>query len=283
MEQLQIINSTDALQAITRQEIDLAITTAKAYPRDMEKARGEILHYATVSQETAEQCFFALPRKDKKGNIKMIEGKSIRFAEIVMSNWGNVRSGSRVVSNDGKIITSQGVCHDLERNVYAVKEASRRITDSEGRTYSEDMQIMTANAAASIALRNAVFTVIPEAYYADLLKQIKQFALGKTKKEDKKFTERRDKIMQSFKDAASEAGFELKDEQILALVRAKKPDDIDLDKAFTLLGVLNAINEGTAYIETVFGIQKTQVENKDFSDDTSADDAKEGSGELPLK
>jgi len=280
MEELQIIKSTDALQAITRQEIDLAITTAKAYPRDMEKARGEILHYATVSQETAEQCFFALPRKDKKGNVKMIEGKSIRFAEIVMSNWGNVRSGSRVVSNDGKIITSQGVCHDLERNVYAVKEASRRITDSEGRTYSEDMQIMTANAAASIALRNAVFTVIPEAYYADLLKQIKQFALGKTKKEDKKFTERRDKIMQSFKDAASEAGFELKDEQILALVRAKKPDDIDLDKAFTLLGVLNAINEGTAYIETVFGIQKSQADNKDFSDDTPPAD---GTGELPLK
>ena len=70
--------------------------------------------------------------------------------------YGNPRAASRVIDNDGRKITSQGGCHGLENNVQISVEVGRRIT---GKTYSDDMQITTGNAANCIAFRNAVFRV----------------------------------------------------------------------------------------------------------------------------
>ena len=59
-----------------------------------------------------------------------------------------------------------------------LKPLKRRITDKYGRTYSEDMQIVTGNAAASIAFRNAVLTVVPKAITKRIIDEVKQVALG---------------------------------------------------------------------------------------------------------
>lgn len=53
-------------------------------------------------------------------------------------------------------MTAQGVFHDLERNVAITYEVRRRIVDKNGRRYKPDMIGVTANAACSIALRNAI-------------------------------------------------------------------------------------------------------------------------------
>ncbi|KAG1166891.1 hypothetical protein G6F35_017935 [Rhizopus arrhizus] len=104
----------------------------------------------TLSQSIAEQCVYALPRDGKT-----IEGPSARFAEVIASAWGNNRAGARVIDDKGEFIIAQGVFHDLERNVAITYEVQRRIVDRQGRRFKPDMIGVTANAACSIALRNA--------------------------------------------------------------------------------------------------------------------------------
>jgi hypothetical protein len=153
--ELEIVQPT-ALESIERANVDMQISTAKKYPRSLALVKGRMMDLATLDQETAESCFYKLNRQGKS-----IEGPSIRLAEIAASSFGNIRYGARVISNDGKKITAQGFSHDLETNVYCAVEISRRITNRDGMTYSEDMQVVTGNAACAIALRNAMFKVVP--------------------------------------------------------------------------------------------------------------------------
>lgn len=62
------IRQADMLQAINRAEIDIQISTAKQYPRDINAVLNKIETYATMDKETAEECFYVLRREDKQGN-----------------------------------------------------------------------------------------------------------------------------------------------------------------------------------------------------------------------
>lgn len=169
-----------------KSEIDTQISTAKAFPRDLIKAVGNTVKMATMNDEIAESCCYAVPRKKKndKGEWEevLIEGPSIRLAEIFFSNYGNIRGGKRIVNNDGKIITAQGVCHDVENNIYFSVETSKKITYKDGKTYNEDLQNLIGNAASSTAFRNAVFTVIPKALVNSVYDKCKEVIKGSEEK-----------------------------------------------------------------------------------------------------
>jgi hypothetical protein len=100
-----------ALELIQRAEIDMQIATAKRYPRDLSKVKKRMLDFATLDEETAESCFYTLPRDGKT-----IQGPSVRLAEIAVACYQNIRVASRVIANDGRVITAQAACLDLENN-----------------------------------------------------------------------------------------------------------------------------------------------------------------------
>ena len=264
MEQLQIINSTEALEVINRTEIDIAISTAKAFPRDLEKSRVEILQLATASRETAESCFYHLPRAGKD-----IDGPSVRLAEIINYCWGNINSAVRIVSNDGKKITSQAVAHDLERNNRVLVEVGRNVTDKQGKPFSQDMQIVTGNAAGAIAWRNGIFKLIPRAVWIDIEDKIKKFIVG----DGKEMLKRKAALLKKFE------GMGVDTTAICKALKIPGESQIGEAEMIKLYGVLTAINEGTATAEEVFGTGPAKNENQDFSDDKPADET----GELPLK
>ncbi|HUV15997.1 MAG TPA: hypothetical protein VMW28_05485, partial [Pelolinea sp.] len=191
MENLKVIESVEVLDTINTSEINIAVATAKQYPRNMMKAKDEIYQLATTSRDTAEACFYAIPRAGKT-----IEGPSVRLAEIINYCYGNINSAVRVVSNDGKKITSQAVAFDIERNNRIMVEVSRRITDKDGKTFTQDMQVVTGNAAGSIAWRNAIFRLIPNAVWIDIQDQIKKFIVG----DGKEMLKRRDSLIKKFND-----------------------------------------------------------------------------------
>ena len=174
------VKQADMLQAINRAEIDIQIATAKQYPRDLNAVLNKIATYATMDRETAEDCFYVLRRKDRDGNDSVIEGLSVRMAEIIAGAWGNIRVQARIIGNDGRQITAQAICHDLETNFAVSKEVKRSIVTKKGYTFSEDMQVVTGNAACSIAFRNAVLTVIPKAVTKRIINEVKQVALGQS-------------------------------------------------------------------------------------------------------
>lgn len=155
-----ITSSNEVTAAMVRGEIDSQIATARKFPRDIRRVQQSILTEATLDKETAAACRYVMPRDGK-----MIEGPSIRFAEIVSRAWGNLRVGTRVIGIDEHHITVQGLAHDLETNVAITAEVKRRVTKRDGTRYSDDMIVTTANAASSIAFRGAALRVIPQSFW----------------------------------------------------------------------------------------------------------------------
>lgn len=231
------IKQAEMVQALNRAEIDMQIATAKQYPRNIPEVLNKIATYATMDTETAEDCFYVLRRG---GTV--IDGLSVRMAEIIAGAWGNLRVQTRIIGNDGKTITAQGVCHDLETNFAASVEVKRKITDKYGKTFSEDMQVVTGNAASAIAFRNAVLKVVPKAITKRVIEDVKQVALGQSLDLE---TSRQNMIAYFTKLGVSES-------LLLEYLDKKKIEEIDKEAVFQLRATANAIREGTTTVQESF-------------------------------
>lgn len=238
----------DVLDVLNRGEIDIQIATAKQYPRNIQSVLATIRTLATMDAETAEDCFYVLRRGNASGNQNVIEGVSVRMAEIIASCWGNIRVQTRIIANDGKKITAQAMCHDLESNFAISLTVDRRITDKFGKTYSEDMQVVTGNAAAAIAFRNAVLKVIPKAVTKSIVEETKKAALGQPIDLE---TSRQNMIQYFSKLGVTE-------EQLLAYLEVKSVEEITKEKIFELRGTANAIKEGTTTVQETFSAKAEQ-------------------------
>lgn len=253
MSEIIEIKQSDVLQAINASEIDIQVSTAKQYPRSIPDVLNKISTYATMDTETAADCFYVL-RRSGSGGSTTVEGLSVRMAEIIAGAWGNLRVQTRIIGNDGKTITAQGICHDLETNVAVSVEVKRRITDKYGKTYSEDMQVVTGNAASAIAFRNAVLKVVPKAVTKRVIEGVKQVALGQSLDLETS----RQKMLEYF------GKLGVSKEMILDYLNLKKVEEIDKEAVFELRATANAIKEGTTTVQETFikaANEKRQTEN----------------------
>lgn len=241
MDEIIEIKQADMLTAINRAEVDIQIATAKQYPRDITRALNTIKTIATLDPETAEDCFYVLKR-GRGNDASIIEGVSVRLAEIIAGAWGNMRVATRIIGNDGKTITAQASCHDLETNLAVSLEVKKRITDRNGNTYSEDMQVMTGNAASAIAFRNAVLKVVNKSVTKRVIQDIKQVAMGQALSVE---TSRQRMIDYFAKLGVSQA-------EVLSYLEVKNVNEIDAEMIFELRGLANALKEGTTTIQDTF-------------------------------
>ena len=244
MEKNEIIQVQQAemLQALNRAEIDQQVATAKQYPRHLPTVLNQIQTYATMDVDTASECFYVLHRNGANGSAQTIEGLSVRMAEIIAGAWGNLRVATRIIGNDGKTITAQAVCHDLETNVAISTEVKRSILTSKGYTFSQDMQVVTGNAAAAIAFRNAVLKVIPKAVTKRVIEEVKKVAMGQALD----LEQQRQVLIQYF------AKLNVSEQMILDLLQITKREEIDKERVFTLKGIYNAIKEGDTTVQEAF-------------------------------
>jgi hypothetical protein len=234
---------------LSKSEIDQQIATAHRFPRSLKKFRDEAMQMVTLDETIAEECIYALPRKEN-GENKVIEGPSARFAEIIVSAWGNSRAGARVIDDRGEFVTAQGVFHDLERNVAITYEVQRRITNRQGKRYNADMIGVTANAACSIALRNAILKGVPKAFWASMYDAARKVIMG----DIKTLANRRSAAMANFQ------RFGITPEKVCAQLGVAGVEDITLDHLVTLRGLLTAIKEGDTTPEEAFASAKPAVE-----------------------
>lgn len=162
---------------LQRAEQESQIDLAKRYPRDLTKIKARVLQYATCDEETAKSCFYAKP-VDNKGTI--VKGPSIRLAELVAASFQNIRYGSRVIEIAEKFVTVQGTAFDLENNIGFSVEVKRSIWSDKGNyRYSQNLIEVTTKAASAIAIRDAIYKVIPMAIFNAELKLIQDKATGK--------------------------------------------------------------------------------------------------------
>lgn len=242
MSDTALTTTPDALEILARTEIDVQIKTAKAYPRDMHRVASMALSMATIDADIAAGCTYRLPRREKSGDTKEIIGPSVRLAEIMATAWGNIRFGARIVEEGKTHLVAQGMCHDLERNVATSIEVRRPIVGRNGQRYSVDMISVTANAAASIAIRNAVMKVIPRAIIDKVWKAAQDVARG----DQKTLPERATRAMAWFVErGANEA-------EILGYLMITHVDSITLDHLAELHGIATAVTEGELPIADAF-------------------------------
>jgi hypothetical protein len=97
------------------QEIQAAIIVAKNFPRKVSKAIINIKE-ACQRHRLAEVAMFAYP----KGG-QMVTGASIRLAELLAQNWGNIDFGIRELSQEDGESVVEAYCWDMETNTRQTK------------------------------------------------------------------------------------------------------------------------------------------------------------------
>ena len=236
---LVVLQNTSMAVGLARAEIDVQIATAHQFPRSIERATKAIISLATLDEQTAAECNYALPRGGKA-----ILGPSIRLAEIVQQCFGNNRVASRVVAvdRDEKYVEAEGVYHDLQTNSASLARVRRRIVDKYGKLFNDDMIIMTGNAACSIAKRNAIFSGVPKPVWRKAYEESRKIVAG----DIKTLTARRADALKAF------FHFGVTVEQVFAALDVGGEDDIDLNGLVVLRGMFAALKSGEETVETMF-------------------------------
>ena len=246
----------NAIESMSRAEIDVQIATAKKYPRSLSKVKNDMLAMATLDEETAASCFYNLPRGGKN-----IIGPSVRLAEIAFACFGNVSSVTRVIETvtDGAApyVAVQSICKDLEKNNTVGMEKRRRITskknrDGSRRPIDEDDIGLAANAGAAIAFRDAIFKVIPGILLKPVFEAAKKVAIG----DASTLSDRRLKAIDAFKKMGVSEG------RVLASIHHAKVEEISLEDLEALIGTFTAIKEGSLSIDAAFPVAPKKESKK---------------------
>lgn len=158
--ELSVTSAATAL-ATTRQaqEVQAAMVVAKKFPRDEQKSMDRILS-ACTRKTLAESAIYSYPRGGTE-----VTGPSIRLAECIAQNWGNIDFGYIELEQKQGESTVMAYAWDLETNTRQTKVFSvphRRETKSGGYalTDSRDIYELIAN-QASRRVRSCVLAVIP--------------------------------------------------------------------------------------------------------------------------
>ena len=252
MEEVTIteVNDASVIYNQDKATIDVQISTAKCYPRNVKRSVENSIAIVTLDQETAATCTYSLPR----GN-KPITGPSVHLAKILAQNWGNLRCEAKVVEIGAKQITSQAVAFDLENNLAIKVEVKRSIMDKNGKRYSDDMVTVTGNAANAIALRNAILSVIPKAIVDKVYNEAKHTITGDLSDKTKLIAKRK-KVMDGFVET-----YGLTEKDVLAAIGKAAVEHITQDDLVVLIGIGQAIKDGDTTVAEAFKSKQVIASN----------------------
>lgn len=235
------------IEANERAAIDMQISTAKRYPRNIAKVKENIVALVTMDVDAAKTCGYALPR----GN-KTVTGPTVHLAKIILQQYGNVRVEGSISNIDGTHVTSIATCLDLENNVGIRISVKRRITDKHGARFNDDMITVTGNAATSIAIRNAVFSVVPKALVDVAYKAAQSTIVGDISDENKLIAKRKaalDMFLQQY--GVDEA-------TVLKALGLREITEIRRDALVILAGIHQAIQDGDTTVDMAFYPEKSK-------------------------
>jgi hypothetical protein len=284
-EQIAIIQDVEAIKEIEKASIDMQISTAKAYPRTIGRAIDNAIATVTRSEKTASTCGYKLTFRGGKP----IVGKSVYLAKILAQSWGNLRTGQRIIGENASHVIAQGICFDLETNISHTVEVNKPILKKSGERYTADMIATVGMAAASIAVRNAILSVIPQAVSDEVYEAAERKLLGELTKEDRLLAKRAE-MLELFNER-----YKISEEQILKHFEIKSVEQLDPNKVKCLIDMDVAFSEGTLTVDDMFSLPTNAENNASYSEDLKdankpekKDEKKKVEkpnivGELPLK
>lgn len=152
-----VTQATESSRAVA--EVQAALFIARTNPRDQKRAMDRILN-ACCRPSLAESAIYAYARGGSS-----ITGPSIRLAEAVAQQWGNMQFGIRELSNQGGKSEVQAFAWDVETNtrreitftvphIRHTKKGSYKLEDP------RDIYELVANQGAR-RLRACILAVVP--------------------------------------------------------------------------------------------------------------------------
>lgn len=159
MPQVQMSAGHDALVTRQAQEVQAAMVVAKKFPRDYIAAVNRIT--TSCQRKTlAERAMYEYPRGGQK-----VKGPSIRLAECLAQNWGNIDFGYTIMSSTATESEVMAYAWDLETNtrqskVFIVKHIRSTRNGDYPLTDPRDIYEMIAN-QASRRVRSCILGIIP--------------------------------------------------------------------------------------------------------------------------
>jgi len=213
---------------------------ASAKPRNVEQAISESMDLIDDA-EIASTMWYRLERQDwKTKKITIIEGPSIRMAEVMAYAWRNIAYAGNILSTDGDRVIAEGVAVDLERNNPVRITASRSIVKRNGQRYSDEMIEKAAATAQSIAIRNAILKVIPGIFVRRVLEHAKTVAARGD------IGQRRDQMLKHFR------SLHVTDDEVVRFLGYERVDQISVDDILRLRGIAAAIRDEETTTDAVF-------------------------------
>lgn len=140
-------------------EIQAMVFMAKQFPRNQIQAADRIIN-ACTRQTLADSAVYSYQRGGQN-----VEGPSIRLAEVLAQNWGNIDFGIRELSQENGVSTVEAYAWDLETNVRQAKVfqvVHKRVSKGGAKTLTDprDIYEMVAN-QGSRRLRACILSIIP--------------------------------------------------------------------------------------------------------------------------
>ena len=140
-------------------EVQAAYIIAKKFPRNMSESYANIIE-SCKRPFLAEHAMYAYPRGGT-----LVKGPSIRLAEVLAQQWGNVDCGVREISQGNGVSVAEAYAIDLQTNTRVTKvfhvphkrdtkKGSTRLTDA------RDIYEIVANQGAR-RLRACILGIIP--------------------------------------------------------------------------------------------------------------------------
>lgn len=226
------------IEAQDKAQIDSQVATARAYPRDVKTFLRELEEWSCSSQEIAEDCYYRLTRQGTA-----IEGPSVRFAELIAASYTNLICAVRILPEEREYVIAEALVRDVQRNVTQRSQVRRRITTKTGSRYGADMIGVTAQAASSIALRNAIMAAVPKALWSPVWEKSRAIALGSVTDD---LTIVRTKNLEWLRKAGAA------EENILHRFGKEKRDELIAEDVAELKQIAKAIHSGETTVEREF-------------------------------
>ena len=141
------------------QEVQAAMIVAKRFPRDEVQSHNRILN-ACKRRSLAERAIYEYPRGGEN-----VTGPSIRLAEVMAQNWGNLDFGITELEQKNGSSTVMAYCWDLETNtrqtkIFSVPHIRQTRHGAKALTDPRDIYEMVANQGAR-RMRACILWIIP--------------------------------------------------------------------------------------------------------------------------
>ncbi len=155
----QVSSMTEVAESRATAEVQAAYVIAKRFPRNQMECYANIME-SCKRPFLAEQAMYAYPRGGT-----LVEGPSIRLAEVLAQSWGNIDSGIREISQANGSSVAEAYAIDLQTNarktvIFHVKHERHTKKGITKLTDPRDIYELVANQGAR-RLRNCILAIIP--------------------------------------------------------------------------------------------------------------------------